>query len=1124
VVLLAWLSPAAAQIWISEVLINPPGTDLPHEYVELRGTPNTILPAGTYFVAVEGDSSGNPGTVQNVFDLSHRAIGGNGFLVLLQHSNGYAFHTNCAPLISTNGSGFGGSSGPPRHRGENGQTDLENNSVTFLLIQSSNVPLVELDIDANNDGTPDGAFTNWLVFDSVAVLDNDGAGDIGYGKINFRRSASPGAGATVTSGTIVPLGFTPIYVARAGHSISWPANAWVASGGLTGTAPNWSLDTDTEPGIYSARPLNHVGAPNFGASTLPGVVARETGFATTLVEGSSATDTYFLALGTTPSGPVTVRLSASAQVQVSIDAGATFGALRHVTLSNTAPVPVQVRVLDDTTVSGSPHAAPIVHSIVATGDSANYPITALGPVVNAQVWDNDMVLLSELKVNPPGPDDAPFEFIELRGAPNLQLENLYLIAVEGNKEANLGTATTVISLSGERLGSSGLLLVAADGNPYTVPSGARVLLSAELARTGGALGNGSFTLLLVGSMQPIASGADLDLEDEGVLDGLPFAANALDSVGWLDGGNNDRVYSTAALSQPSGTPDAATRYPGNTNAHTAAAWVFGNLEGTNGMSLAYAEEPTVPYGTVMTPGGGNNTAPKVEVVSAASSVIGDNTTPPLSVRISDAESPLSALTITVTSGNGTVVPDANLVLSGTGTNRWLTIQPLSVGYSTLFIAAHDGEMTGLGVVRYAASTNALGGGRYHSGASDASTALPLGPEHMLVADDENQILRIFSRSNSTPALVEFNMNPFLNLLDLYDDGTPRELDFEGSTRVGNRIYWIGSHSHSRDLDIRTNRARIFATDIAGTGTNVSLTYVGRYEFLKLDLVAWDSTNGHGRGSNYLGLAASGAPDKDSKALDGSGFNIEGLAMAPGSSNVAYVGFRAPLVPPGARAKALIVPITNFATLAITNTSSAGAAQFGAPIELNLGGRGIRSMEGNRNGYLIVAGPPGLALGTPPSDFRLFTWNGSPGSPAQERGAVIQRGSIPEAIVELPPPPWTSNSTVQLINDNGITIYYGDGIEAKFLPLRPHKKFRSDWITLGAVVPSQPVIRDFSANNSSVVLTWFSVAGTTYRVQWKSSLTDANWNNVAGDVLANDALASKTIPWAPGQRFFRVIVP
>lgn len=1116
----------AAEVWISEILFNPPGADIPHEYVELRGAPNTILSNGTYLVAVEGDTNGNPGTIQNVFDLSGAQLGGNGFLVVLQNSNLYAWNSNAAVWINTNGAGFGsGNSSTVLHRGEGGQTDLENNSMTVLLVVSTNVPLPGADIDANNDGTPDAApATGWTVLDAVGVLDNDGLGDVAYGKINFRRNSA----ATAVTGPVIPVGFNPDYVARTGNTTNWAAGSWLAGAGLDGTAPNWTTDlADTEPLGFANRALNHVGGPNFGAPEVPGVVARESGRSTDLAEGGG-TDSYTLNLNTAPGGSVTVQINAGPQLQVSIDGGISFGTARAVVLSNTAPsTNILVRALEDTTVDASPHLSLVTHAITATTSPAQYPLTTPMPQVRARITENDTLLLSELKVNPPGPEDEPAEFIELRGTAHAGLNHVYLLVVEGNHGLNPGVAGVVIDLSGENLGSAGLMLIAADGHPYSVPGGATVFLAPQFETPGGALGNGSLSFLLVSSLTPIVEGTDLDAGDNGVLEGLPPGTTILDSVAWLDGDAGDIAYSPALLTQVSGTPDAATRFPGNTNANTAAAWVNGDLEGTDPATLVYAEtggSTNLSYGTWLTPGGLNNTAPAIAGLTPFSSVIGDPTTPLVALQISDAQTPVGALGLSVSSSDQAVVPDGNLVLGGSGGARTLAIYPTGVGYATITISVSDGTMTGVGHLEFAASEDLRGGGRFHTGVSDASTAMAIDAGYMLVGDDENQVLRVFSRSNSGAALVQFDMNPFLGLEDFYPTGKPREVDIEGSTRVGNRIYWIGSHSHSRDFLIRTNRARIFTTDLAGSGTNISLSYMGRYDYLKIDLLNWDASNGHGKGANYYGLMASGDPGVDPKSPDGSGFNIEGLAMAPGSTNVALVFFRAPLIPTTNRVKALVVPVTNFAALATSSATNPGLAAFGAPMELNLGGRGFRSVEGNSNGYLIVAGPPNVASGIPPNDFRLFTWNGSATNAPQERGAFITN-MIPEAIVELPPGPWTSNSMVQLVSDNGITVYYGDGLEAKFHPVPEFKKFRSDWLALGPVVTPRPVIKSFERAGTGAVLSWYAAAGITYRVQWKGALPDAAWNDLPGDVTATDAWAGKFISTSSlTQGFFRVIIP
>lgn len=1112
----------ASDVWINEILFNPPGVDAPNEYIELRGAPNLLL-TNAYLLAVEGDTNGNPGTIQNVFDLSGRRLGGNGLLVLLQNTNGYTPHPNATIIVNTNGPGFGsGSTSTAGHRGRNGQTDLGNASVTFFLVDSATPPAPGVDIDADNDGLPDGeVYVGWVVDDAVGILDNDGAGDIAYGLINFRRNTAPGNGATALTGTVVGVGFTPSYIGRSANTTTWTASAWVAAD-VSGTAPTYSLSVDTVPAAYGGRALNHVGSVNFGAAALPGVVLRESDGSTDVGEGSG-TDSYTLALNTNPIGNINVQIVAGAGAEVSIDGGSSFAAARIVVLNSTAPRTVVVRALDDSFVEATPHIRKISHAVTATQDPARYPTTTLIPPVEVRVAENDLLLLSEIKVNPPAPDDAPYEFIELRGTPNAVITNVSFVALEGNAELNPGLASMVLDLTGRRLGSSGLLLIVADGHPYSVPAGTRVILAPQLALPGGALGNDTVTFALIGTSQAITEGADLDAGDNGILEGLPADGVVIDSVGWSDGGGNDVVFTTALLTQPRGTPDAATRFIGDNTANSASAWFNGDIAGTSGEALAYEQEnvsAVFPAGTWLSPGGANDTAPTITRLTPYSNVIGDPTSPPIAFTINDAETPASLLMVSAASSDTAVVPDSNLTLTGGGSQWILQIDPVGVGYATITISVSDGVTTLLSSFPYAASADPRGTGRFHTGVSDASTGIAIDANYALIGDDENQVLRIFSRSNSGPAIAELSMDPFLGLTDFYDDGRPKEVDIEGSTRVGDRIYWIGSHSHARDTDVRTNRARIFATDLSAAGTNSLLSFVGRYDFLKADLIAWDTNNQHGRGANYFGLAASGAEGIDPKDPSGIGFNIEGLAMAPDNST-AFICFRAPLVPPTNRVHALIVPVTNFANLAISGATP-GAAQLGAPIELNLGGRGIRSIEGNANGYVMVAGPPGIASGTAPSDYRFFTWRGLATDAPQEHSTVLN-DVIPEGIVELPPFPWTAQSTFQLISDSGITVYYGDGIEAKHLPIRQFKKFRTDWFALGDVVVSQPVIRWIARSGTDCIVDWLSVAGHTYRVQGKATLSDAAWSDLAGDIVATGATASKAIPNDGAQRFFRVVL-
>jgi hypothetical protein len=528
-----------------------------------------------------------------------------------------------------------------------------------------------------------------------------------------------------------------------------------------------------------------------------------------------------------------------------------------------------------------------------------------------------------------------------------------------------------------------------------------------------------------------------------------------------------------------------------------------------------------PTGSRLTPGAANNTGPTLtpRPLPAICGVIGDPTNPRVHFTVADGESAADTLIVTAISTNPLVVPDANLLLiEHAEGDHTLTIEPIGVGYSRITIRVSDGVTMTEFSFRYAASEMGRPGGVFHIGAADGSTAIPVDSNYMFVADDENQTLRLFRRRQSGYAVSQFDFNPFLGLTDI-EDGRPREVDMEGSTRVGNRLFWMGGHSHANIGEGRTNRTRVFVTDLTGSGAGSALTYVGRYEYLKLDLVNWDQNNGHGKGANYYGFAASVAEGVEPKAPNG--FNIEALGMMPSSTSAAFLGFRAPIVPAANRLYSLIVPVLNFTNMAV-KSGIVGSAQFGAPIELDLGGRGVRSIEGTGNNYLIIAGPPGDINDDmpPPRDFKLYTWTGNAADRPQERGADLT-GLNPEGIIQLPAPPWTATTQFEILSDNGRTIYYGDGEPGKTLPVVNFRKCRSDLVTLGAVVTPRPYVISVVQAGANLTLAWRSVQGRSYRVQYTTSMAAPSWTNVTGDVAASGPVSSKTFSSGGVTRFYRV---
>jgi hypothetical protein len=62
-------------------------------------------------------------------------------------------------------------------------------------------------------------------------------------------------------------------------------------------------------------------------------------------------------------------------------------------------------------------------------------------------------------------------------------------------------------------------------------------------------------------------------------------------------------------------------------------------------------------------------------------------------------------------------------------------------------------------------------------------------------------------------------------------------------------------------------------------------------------------------------------------------------------------------------------------------------------------------------------------------------------------------------------------------------------------------------------------------DTSVTLTWNTVAGRTYRVQYKSDLSDPSWTDLAGDITAEATTAIKADGSINGarQRYYRIVL-
>jgi hypothetical protein len=289
--------------------------------------------------------------------------------------------------------------------------------------------------------------------------------------------------------------------------------------------------------------------------------------------------------------------------------------------------------------------------------------------------------------------------------------------------------------------------------------------------------------------------------------------------------------------------------------------------------------------------------------------------------------------------------------------------------------------------------------RTYSGCCDGSAAVVLNDRLFAAASDEGQVLRLYRRGLGGAPVAALDLSAFVS-------ARPREeADFEGAARVGDRVYWIGSHARKSDGRLESGRRVLVATrvDAGGEGEAARLVPVDRPWRGLIDALASDPA------LVALNLAASARLPGEAAG----GLNIEG--MAAGAGGALWIGFRNP-VPQG---RALVVPLLNPGDVV-----GGRPARLGAPLRPDLGGLGIRDLARVGDRYLIVAGP---AEGG--GKHRLFVWKGGADSPV-EVVKGIPKGVAPEAIVADDTP---GTRSAELLDDDGSRKIGGRRCEDVFDP-------------------------------------------------------------------------------------------
>lgn len=298
----------------------------------------------------------------------------------------------------------------------------------------------------------------------------------------------------------------------------------------------------------------------------------------------------------------------------------------------------------------------------------------------------------------------------------------------------------------------------------------------------------------------------------------------------------------------------------------------------------------------------------------------------------------------------------------------------------------------------------------HREICDSSAAIALGKDRFVVANDEDNILRIYQADRSGGP-IELDINHYFN-----NNPDQAEVDLEGAAELDDLIYWISSHGRNKKGKSKPERHQFFANRCTQSDP-MTFEQVGHsYNHLVRDMINDD------RLQRYQLEAAEKLPPKQQ-----GGLNIEGLAAT--LNKELLIGFRNPIVD----GKALLLPLKNPRELIETSEAT---AQFGEPIELDLDGLGIRSIEywEAKQRYIIVAGPYDGG-----DQFALYQWNGN-GDPQQIAGDELPTDFRPEGILFYA----DRDDELQLLSDDGTIVR--DGKPCKEVEDRhhPQKYFRSLW--------------------------------------------------------------------------------
>jgi Protein of unknown function (DUF3616) len=322
------------------------------------------------------------------------------------------------------------------------------------------------------------------------------------------------------------------------------------------------------------------------------------------------------------------------------------------------------------------------------------------------------------------------------------------------------------------------------------------------------------------------------------------------------------------------------------------------------------------------------------------------------------------------------------------------------------------------------------------GMCDASGAVPLSNRLLMVADDEDNILRVYDAEQGGYPIRTYTLTPepFGLIPKTPQSKKPKpkklsasqateqtqaaqpkktksfELDLEAATDVDGISFWLTSHA--RNSKGKQKLERFHFIGLTKNIEHNGLRFIGKPYTSMLDDLINDP-----RFAPYQLADASTRAAKAEQSV-----NIEGMTAR--NEGGMYIGFRNP-VPEG---RALVVILKNPKSVILGEPP-----QFGAPIELDLGGLGVRGLSYWQGEYLIAAGNSGEQ-----TQAALFRWQGENTRP-QKLPYTLPADFNPEAFFTP-----ENRQQFMLLSDDGSRLI--DNTTCKKLKDASKKEFRGIWLS------------------------------------------------------------------------------